>query len=377
MKSGARIAEILRARAEQRESVVRGHPGEPREDVHRLLDRERKPDARRAVVANAGRREGEAPDQNHELAVVREDIRVERRDGLPLGEPDVEEEDAKVDDAGEEAEHERRHRSALRLARRRDQRERRCECKHGAVKVRSNRILSMSTTPQRAYSTLNVGFGVGLSADGGFKPKLKARRRVAAAGGRVGRRDRRGGAVRRAAAADGGGGARARRGRRRRRRRPSNGRRAAPPRAHAGRKSAAGRGRLLRVVQSLSAAARAAAGGELRAADVRRRLSQHRRARSRGRLRRRATPPVAAKAAADRAPRGGATASTACRHRSPPRCGGAYTGHACRRPTARRSVEAAAIECRAMRSSSARNVVPESAGARAAPPLRRELAAPR
>ena len=28
--------------------------------------------------------------------------------------------------------------------------------------------------PQRAYSTLNVGFGVGLSADGGFKPKLKA-----------------------------------------------------------------------------------------------------------------------------------------------------------------------------------------------------------
>ena len=32
----------------------------------------------------------------------------------------------------------------------------------------------MSTTPQRAYSTLNVGFGVGLSADGGFKPTLKS-----------------------------------------------------------------------------------------------------------------------------------------------------------------------------------------------------------
>ena len=54
---------------------------------------------------HARRREGEAPDQNHELAVVREDIRVKRRDGLPLGEPDVEEEDAKVDDAGEEAKH--------------------------------------------------------------------------------------------------------------------------------------------------------------------------------------------------------------------------------------------------------------------------------
>ena len=33
----------------------------------------------------------------------------------------------------------------------------------------------MPTTPQRAYSTLNVGFGVGLSADGGFKPTLKGR----------------------------------------------------------------------------------------------------------------------------------------------------------------------------------------------------------
>ena len=32
----------------------------------------------------------------------------------------------------------------------------------------------MATAPQRAYSTLNVGFGVGLSADGGFKPTLKS-----------------------------------------------------------------------------------------------------------------------------------------------------------------------------------------------------------